>query len=148
MDSNKLHFWSMIFTACVACKFQVRNRPQKWSSSKSIFQKLSADPKTEWQLPCSSFNQELKTNLHDFFSGSFQKAILEKGIQVLILLFSSFFYESWQMSGFQLVWSQWRNCFVHSDGVFLLDFCNQLFATQHKVLRRKSFGGLFLLNRI
>ena len=26
MDSNKLHFWSMIFTTCVACKFQVRNR--------------------------------------------------------------------------------------------------------------------------
>ena len=43
----ELHFWSfsnLIFTACVACKIQLRNRPKvSLHFLKSIFQKSSAD---------------------------------------------------------------------------------------------------------
>ena len=43
MDVDEIRFWSisyLILTTCVACKFEI---DQKWSLSKSIFQKSSAD---------------------------------------------------------------------------------------------------------
>ena len=50
IDFDEIHFWSFsnyIFTACVACKIQVRNRPKiKFAQLdfwNSIFQKSSAD---------------------------------------------------------------------------------------------------------
>ena len=50
MEFKEIHFWSisnLIFTACVACKIQVRNRPKmdfiELHFLKSIFQKSSAD---------------------------------------------------------------------------------------------------------